>query len=262
MVSKTIISFVLAVLLTHVCFSQQQSLLKPAYKLKDVTEFGCCGIDLELSILIEALRNEPEARAHIIGYSGPGDPPGKLLRHLRYMEICLRDSIGNNTHPVSVINGGQRDEFIIEMWIVPKDAAVPIPESLSFQGSPDTSLSYLFDEAEASVMEYDKKSYLSFGLACTLSFPDWGEFFHILRDKPELRGHIITYVGREDRTQYANRIQRFLRAYLKQYYGKQVKELTMVYGGKREWSEIEIWLVPRGNPDPNPTAKPNGPTGH
>lgn len=232
MVFKTIISCLLAVLLAPICFSRQQSPPKPAYRLKDVTEFGCCGIDLELSIFIEALRKEPEAGAHIIGYSGPGDPPGKLLRYLRYIEINLPDFIGDNSHSVSVANGGQRDKFTIEMWIVPEGASLPAPDGLPSQSNSDSTSAYVFDEAGVLIMEYNKESYLSFGLACTLSFPDWGEFFRTLRNKPELRGHIIIYVGHDDSVRYASKIRRLLRADLREYYAKEVEKLTVVYGGK------------------------------
>ncbi len=245
MVSKLITGCLLAVLLAPICFSRQQTSIKPAYKLKDITDFGCCGVDLELTILIEALRKEPEAGAHIIGYIGPGDPPGKLLRYLRYIELNLPDFIGDSSHSVSVANGGQREKFTIEMWIVPEGASLPASHGKPSQSNSDSPSAYVFDEAGVLIMDYNKESYLSFGLACTLSYPDWGEFFRILRDKPELRGHIVIYVGHDDSVRYANKIQRFLRANLREHYAKEVKNLTMAYGGKREWSQIEIWLVPR-----------------
>jgi hypothetical protein len=255
MIIYLLITFLIAAPLPVNFTSPQQSSFKPAYKLKDVTEFGCCGIDLELYTLIEALRKEPEARAHLIGYSGPDDPPGKLLRHLHYMEINFPDFMADKSHPISVINGGQRDKFTIEMWIVPDGASVPAPSGLAFDMNSDARLPVKFDEAEAFVMEYKEESYLAFGLACSLTNPDWPEFFRRLRDKPNLRGHIIIYVGHDHSVRSARRIERFLRAHLTKYFAKEGKALTMVYGGKREWSQLEIWLVPAGAPAPPPTPR-------
>jgi hypothetical protein len=169
------------------------------------------------------------------------------------MQNNLPDFMGDYSHPVSVENGGHRDKFTIEMWIVPKGASLPIPRRSTGQPDPAAPLPYMFDEAEASIMDYKNKSSLQFGLACTLSFPDWAEFHRVVRDKPEQRGHIIIYVGYDDPVGQAHRIERFLRAFLKKYYGKGFKELTMAYGGKREWSQIEIWLVPKEHSDPVPT---------
>lgn len=259
MIYKVIISLLLAALLAPGSFSQQQDPIKPAYKLKDVIEFGCCGIDLELDIFIEAIRKEPGGRAHIIGYSGPGDPPGKLLRHLAYMKANLSDLMGDDSQPVSVMNGGYRDKFTIEMWIVPEGASVPAPTDSTIGMNSEADLAYKFDEAQALMMEYGKESYLSFGLACTLSYPEWRVFFGILRDNAGLRGHIIIYVGENDRARHAKRIERFLRNDLKEFDARRVNDLTMTYGGKREWAQIEIWLVPEGKPDPTPTPQAKGP---
>lgn len=255
MIFRVIISFIIAALLAPASSLQHQSSFKPAFKLKDVNEFGCCGIDLELSLLTEAIGKEPEARAHIIGYSGLGDPPGKLLRYLRYIEANLPNLISDKSHAISVINGGQRNRFTIEMWIVPKGASVPTPSGSASETNSDARSAYKFDEAEASIMEYNKKSYLAFGLACTLSYPEWEEFFRTLRDKPTLRGLIMIYVGHDDGVQYGSRIEKYLRAELKKVGAREEKELTMVNGGKREWSQIEIWLVPKGKPDPQPTPR-------
>jgi hypothetical protein len=253
MTIKTFASALIGVLLVSNSFSRHRGEAIAPRLLTNVTEFGCCGLDLELNLLADALRREPEALAHIIGYSAPVDPPGKLLRYLQYIESNLRHTLGNDSQAVSVVNGGLRDAFALELWIVPKGANPPAPSpSITTRMFDYHSGPVLFDESDAIIMDGgDDPPYLAFDLHCGLGDPLWGEFFRILEHDPDIKGHVTIYVGRNGRSKNAKRIKTFLRSYLKEHFSRQAEQITMKYGGTREkdggtqeWSEIEIWLEP------------------
>jgi hypothetical protein len=212
-------------------------------------------MDLYLDEYAQAILNEAASHARIIAYTGRTDWLGKTPRYVRYIKGHLSDSLEKHSRPVTIINGGYRDNLSIELWIVPDGVSAPTPSESTFEIRPKEQGPYKFDETEALIMEYNKKSYLSFGLLCTLPYPEWGQFFRVLRDEPNLRGHIITYVGHKDSPHYAKRIEKFLRDDLGKDYPNEVKQLTMAYGGKREWSRIEIWIALKGEPNPKPTPR-------
>ena len=218
----------------------------------------CEELPLHLGEFAEALRSEPGAQAHIIGYLGRTDPPGKMVRTLGYAQGELAGYLGKETQSVTVEAGGIRDQFTLELWIVPQGVAAPRPTGAITASKSAERSAYLFDTSEATIMEYEDESYLSFGLACEVSYPDWGEFSGRLRQEPGLRGHLIIYVGHDDRPAHAKRIEKLLRDILTADYPNETKQLRMGYGGKREWAQIEIWVVPENRPDPKPTPGAQG----
>lgn len=200
--------------------------------------------DLYLSEYAEALRNEPDSRAHMICYGGPTDPPGKIQRNMRYIQGYLSDLLEKKPRPVTVIDGGYRNEFAIELWIVPEGRTAPVPTG-SISRTTQGQIPFMYDQAPAHMMEYNDKPYLSFGDLCTLTYPVWGDLFNILQKNSGMRAHITIYVSEDDTPRYANKLARFLRADLKENYPEEVEGITMTFGGKREWSQIEIWVVPK-----------------
>jgi len=259
MVFRIPLAYIFATLSLLSPIQQQQQRVSDAARL--FNEFGdtnCELIDLYLSEYARAIQKEPASHAHIIAYAGRNDLPGKILRYVSYIKGYLSDLLEKHSRSVTVITGGYRDSLSIALWIVPSGVAAPSPTESTSGIKPDEQVAYKFDETEASIMKYEGKSYLTFGSLCILPYPEWGEFFRILRDDPNLKGHIIIYVGHNDSIQYANRVRRFLIADLTKDYSKEIKQLTTSYGGKREWPQIEIWLVPKGNPNPKPTPGARG----
>ena len=220
------------------------------------SDSSCEMIDLYLDSYLEAVLEEPSTEAHIITYGGRFDSPGKLLRYVRHIKGYLADSLEKDYRHVSVIDGGQRDKLSIELWIVCKGGSPPIPTDFTHEIERPNGVPYRFDESSVSILKYERKFYLQYGLLCTLPDPEWDGFFRILRDEPILRGHIIIYVGHNDKPGYASMIEQYLRAALAEDHAQEVEQLTMAVGGEREWSQIEIWLVPRDGPNPKATPRP------
>lgn len=261
MILKTLLAYSLAcIFLISTCAQQYKPEIDVPRLFYEVSDTTCEMIDLHLDEYAQAVRQESATQAHIIAYGGRTDSPGKILRYVNYVKTHLTDSLGNDFRSVSVINGGYRDHLSIELWILPAGFSGPTPTDSAREVTRQDDVPYKFDETEASIMEYNEESYLSFGLLCTLPYPEWGEFFRLLRDEPNLRGHIIIYVGHSESPQHAEKIERFLRDDLTKDHPTQVEALTMVYGGKREWSQIEIWVLSKEGRNPKPSAEPRAPS--
>ena len=244
-------------------FQQQQQVVSDrAWLFNKLGDTNCEMIDLYLNEYAQGIRKQPESHAPIIAYIGRNDWLGKIPRYVSYIKSYLSDLVEKDSRSVTVVNGGYRDNLSIELWIVPNRVSAPSPTESTPEVKPNEQVPYKFDETEAVIMEYNKKSYLSFGLLCTLPYPEWGEFFRILGNDQNLKGHIIIYVGQNETRQYANRIRRFLITDLIKDYSEEVKQLTTSYGGKREWSQIEIWLVPKDKPNPKPTPRSRNAKAH
>jgi hypothetical protein len=78
----------------------------------------------------EGLKKEPGALAYIIGYNGKRPIPKTLKYHLDKAREWLADTVPQER--IVIVNGGYRDEPVIELWLVPKGAAAPTPTPTYF----------------------------------------------------------------------------------------------------------------------------------
>jgi hypothetical protein len=250
MIRNLLLALILGLWLTVQAFAQESPRL-----FKTITAVGCCELDLELTILAEALAKEPDSQPFFVGYGGQGDSPGKVLRYLEYIKRELPSALNKNSYPITIINGGYREEFSIEIWIAPKGTSSST--LIGSEWSADYFTPFKFDELSVTIIDWpDNTSRLSFGELCTLSYPNWAEVFDMLRNNSGSRVHIIVYAGIKEKSRRATRLIRFLRAELNEYYPQESKRVTIEYGGKskEDWSEIDIWYVPDGGMSPKPTV--------
>ena len=106
-------------------------------------EFGdvCCEDEkARLDNFVNELQNNPEARGYIIFYGGKRHryPPchssrvvlprrGEAAARAARLKPYIRDTRGVDASRIVVINGGHRDQWMAELWIVPKGANPPVP---------------------------------------------------------------------------------------------------------------------------------------
>jgi hypothetical protein len=228
--------------------------------LKTLNAVGCCELDLELSLLAEALSVEPHSQLFVIGYGGPRDAPGKVLRYLEYIKRELPSALGKDSYPITVLHGGRRDQFGIDLWIGQKDSAQSFLEGPRW--SPDYSAPFKFDELSVSIIDWpDGTSRLSFGELCTLTYPDWAAVFSMLRSHPGSTAHIFVYGRSLEISKEGRRLIRFLKAELTESFTNQSVLITQSYGGKskKDWPEIEVWFTPAGGKELRPVLKTEKP---
>ena len=92
----------------------------------------CCSCSFDdqkarLDNLAVELQNDPSANAYIFGYGGRSSRTGEADRLLTRARDYLVNQRAIDASRVIVVNGGFREEDCVEMWIVPRGAAVPQP---------------------------------------------------------------------------------------------------------------------------------------
>jgi hypothetical protein len=108
---------------------------------KQIDKFGnvCCEDELaRLDNFAVQLQNEPDAQGYIIFYEGrrygycykyrPRIPRrGEAKARVARIKPYLVETRGFDANRIVVINGGYREEWTAELWIVPKGANPPKP---------------------------------------------------------------------------------------------------------------------------------------
>ena len=108
---------------------------------RQIDQFGdiCCDDEkARLDNFAIQLLKEPESQGYIIFYEGrryeycykrrPRIPRrGEAQARVARMKPYLVDLRGFNDKPIVVMNGGYREEWMTELWIVPKRANPPQP---------------------------------------------------------------------------------------------------------------------------------------
>ena len=90
----------------------------------------CCNCAFDdqkarLDNLAIEMQNDPSATAYIVGYGGRTSRSGEADRLVARARDYLVHKRGIDVARVVVVNGGYREENCVEMWIVPRGAAVP-----------------------------------------------------------------------------------------------------------------------------------------
>jgi hypothetical protein len=100
-------------------------------KAKLITSSPYSNSEVE-SLSIDLLRNEVNRnfrnRGLIIIYCGKTCQYGEIEAHLRGINLSLRGK-GLKDKQFLVLQGGYREEFGIEYWLMPENACLPIPDS-------------------------------------------------------------------------------------------------------------------------------------
>ncbi|MCA1636719.1 MAG: hypothetical protein LC802_24410 [Acidobacteria bacterium] len=116
-------------------FSQNSNVAKLVDKFENI----CCGDEkARLDNFAIQLLNEPETQGYIIFYEGrryascyssrPRVPRlGEAQARAARMKPYLVDTRGFDANRLVIINGGYREKWMAELWIVPKGANPPKP---------------------------------------------------------------------------------------------------------------------------------------
>ncbi len=78
--------------------------------------------------VINELQNNPQSKVAIVFYCGKECLYGEFEAHIRGIKMKLNNR-GANSDKFVFIHGGYRKESLIRVWIVPKNADLPLPES-------------------------------------------------------------------------------------------------------------------------------------
>jgi hypothetical protein len=197
-----------------------------------------------LEDFLKQLEKEPNAKAFIIAYGGQEDNPGKAGRYATRAKNYLVTARGIDPARIVTIDGGRREDFIVELWLVPNGSRPPAPSPTSTVED-DPGDNRLFDRFEVDCE----------GFSC--GYEDDAAhlegFAAALKKEPKSWGCIIAYAqSGDDRdgimwdlSGTARKIAQAQRNYLIKKRGFDPMKLSAVDGGY-SWRSVELWVMRPG----------------
>lgn len=207
----------------------------------------------------------------IVVYRSRRDLPGLSHSLALRMKDYLLNSRGLARNRIAIVDGGVADHLVQELWIVPKGSA-PSPRD-------DVRIGYFHQpDAAWKFWEYGylpREMYRRFGIDRTFdSDADYLEAFaNAVQQKPTNIACVIAYAQYNPRREmvdwvgdYEPRVDVRLdprgtaqnrlnleRTRLIKTYGIPASKIRTIDGGYRKRREVELWIVPAGEPLPIPT---------
>lgn len=196
------------------------------------------------SPLFVALGEQRDARAALVAYG----IRGYATRYARNAARWLTESRGIERGRVAYLYGGPAERDRLELWIVPKGAALPAPRPTD-EGKSAT----LFDAYGYSGRDY---------IHCEVGrAPSLRDFAAELGRRPGWRGRIVVRPHRnkpgakpysegwdEDSISAREAARRAARdkRHLVKNFGLSAARVEAVVGVEAQWTHAELWLVPPG----------------
>jgi hypothetical protein len=273
--------------------TRTQAQSRQALKFDEYGEVGHCDETARLDNFAIHLQKEPTATGYIIGYDGRDSLPARLgLRQLLALNYLVNQR-GVNPNLLMAIKGGYRKEAATELWIASKDAPAPEPsDTIVVKKETGKSFKYNETYPETAIVEYIEFDYeLENGVnaqdASTavqeeiepppgLSVEQPAQTQETIvddKDEPENYDYLwaskgyaqalaeengIAYVIYYAQHEGAHlfKLQQIIESgqnLLVKKHGVQEERIKTIFGGYRESTIIEMWVVPPGASPPMPT---------
>ena len=216
-------------------------------------DIACDDAMARLDNFATALTDAPNSQAYVLVYDGVVKLPGRVLSHMNFTKGHLTNTRGIEEHRIKVVFGGQRQELTVELFVVPKGAAPPIPMPTT-EAKGVSRISHKFDEGFVSVYKgrTGRAELVTYEL-CPLGSPDIAEYAKTLRESQTSMAHIIIYSRYNQRYSEIKTISKLLRRSLVTEERIETQRISIMHGGRREASFLELWLVPNGAAPPKPS---------
>jgi hypothetical protein len=244
-----------------------------ARKFDEFGDVPLSDIAARLDAFSSELQSQPGMKAFVIAYRSRRDLPGLSGRLMVWTRDYLIHTRGFGPERIMGVDGGVAGCVVQELWLVPV-GATPKPRSDAYQNEfVDLDSARKYDEAPFYGGKFFPESYFTTVHASLEGYAD------ALRKEPRSSACIIAYAqywvdrsedrrGRKrtreqvqlDPPGTARRELARVKVTLAKTYRIPASRIRLVDGGYRKWSEMELWIVPRGEhaPIPTPNAFPKG----
>jgi hypothetical protein len=238
-------------LITHGRFCLAQTISSEINPVK-LDEYGDLGTDDEaarLDLLANKLFSQSSLRAQIVAYSDLRMERGYYLRRIYGIGKYLTHARGIEANRVAVVDGGYKNQFSTELWLIPEGAKPPTPVSKVPKPSVRISSAYKFDE-ECLDCAPAVGLYL-YGLDEGLQF-----YAEVLRKYPAARGLIIVRPDEDVSLRRALNEARKARSLLIKRYGIDANQVVVKSARSRNdgTAIVEMWVVPASAKFPTTTS--------
>lgn len=99
----------------------------PSRKFDEYSDLSFKEEKAHLDVLAVQLRQEPGAQAYIIVYAGRRSPIGEAIRRGNRAKSYLEKSKKTDPERITVVDGGDRENVSVELWVAPTGAQAPAP---------------------------------------------------------------------------------------------------------------------------------------
>jgi hypothetical protein len=101
-------------------------------EFKYTPPYSECDIKARLDEYWKVLKDNPDWRAYIVGYGGRRRPLKRVAYPPAYWREYLVEALEVPAERVVVMDGGLREDAIVELWFVPPGAEPPKPTPTVF----------------------------------------------------------------------------------------------------------------------------------
>lgn len=193
------------------------------------------------------LQNNPTATGYFVFY-GNESAEG---RNLNYIDFILHNYPRMRRYDrskISLVRGENQSEMKVQFWIVPNGANLPKPDK-EFVRQKITKTTR-FDRNWADFHKWfgEKQIYADsfYNLGCEFN-PNVTQYANILLAEKNLTGYLVVYGNNKKR---AEKVGKFAVNDLVKINKVTRNRLKIIYGGKSEEPQIELWLVPKDDKPP------------
>jgi hypothetical protein len=215
-------------------------------------EYGDLPTDDEaarLDLFADKLFKQRRLSGRIIAYCESQMERGLYLRRIHGIAKYLTYARGIEANRVAVIDGGYREQFVTELWLIPEGSNPPVPVPKSPQPSVSISSAYKFDE-ECLDCATAVDLYL-YGLDEGLQF-----YAEALRRYPAARGLLIVRPDHDVSIRRALNEAHKAKGLLIKNYGIDADRVIVRSARSRKdgTAVVEMWVVPSGATFPTTTS--------
>ena len=198
-----------------------------------------------------ALEHDPGTHGYIVVHVGR-KLPGRALPHLLWPKHYLTSARGIDPGRITVVHAEMLNEMRVELLVAPKGASpLNFPGPALAEGFAER-VPVEFDEGWADVTYYrGQPGFWSDG-ECPLrqlSLKDFAQSVRMVL--PTTRAYFIIYTERGRSPRRWGRVARYVRREMIKE-GIAPARIVTAYGGARDYPSMEMWLVPKGRPLPEP----------
>ena len=255
---RILLALTLLALLSPHALSQTDA-TRPAPKPFDA--FGDVVYETEWLARLDALavemNNNPQTKLYIVAYGVPNRLPGRPLRRANWAYGVLTKGRGLDPTRVEVVFGGYRDDVKYEHWLIPPGEELPVKPFDFAAALTREKSAYRFDLFSL----YDPASDADYDGSYGEYLDDRGRYQPLalaLRQDPAARGLIIVYRSRRNRVGEDRRLAANIKRSILKAHALAPERVVAIGGGRREFRNVEVWLVPPGAslPKPTPDTRP------
>jgi hypothetical protein len=231
------------------CLGQTTSSETNPEKLDEYHNLSTDDEAAHLDLFADKLFRQPGLRGQIIAYSDSRRPRGSYLRRIHGIAKYLTHTRGIEPGRIAVTDGGYKERFSTELWLIPERSSPPTPTPKLPPPSVNISSAYKFDQECLDCSE---------AVGLTLYGLDEGLLFYAeaLRKYSNARGLIIVRPDVDvSRREVLNKARQ-AKSLLVKKYGIDARSVAIKSARSRNdgTAVAEMWVAPAGAKFPTTPA--------